>query len=102
MKLSNKIVATALAAALATTAIATPSYAGAYYHCAPVPPSVSSGGGSSAAPFLLGCIFGSAFGLIAAAYLKKNGQLTTQQAQAIAFSCGLGAVPVIASFTPRP
>lgn len=101
MKLSNKIVATALAAALTTTAIASPSYAG-YIHCAPVPPVVSSGGGSSAAPFLLGCIFGSAFGLIAAAYLKKNGQLTTQQAQAIAFSCGLGAVPVIASFTPRP
>ena len=96
MKLSNKIIATALAAALTTTAIATPSYA---YICAPrVPPVVSSGGGSGAAPWLLGCIFGSAFGLISAAYLKKTGELTLQEAQAIAFSCGLGSFPVIASF----
>jgi len=107
MKKSTKIVATALAAALTTSTFAArssavpacgPSYPTLFAFVPPVCPTPSTSGGSSAAPWFLGCIFGSAFGLISASYLKKTGQLTTQEAQSIAFSCGIAAVPVIASF----
>ncbi|HEX5777403.1 MAG TPA: hypothetical protein VFY21_01050 [Xanthobacteraceae bacterium] len=98
MRIKSKIVATALAAALATTAIATPSHA--YIWCAPkTPPAVHSGGGAPV--WALGCIFASAFGLITAALAKKEGELTIQQAQLIAFTCGVGTFAVLASLRQR-
>jgi hypothetical protein len=96
MKTSSKLIATTLAAALVTSTLATPSFA--------VPKAKAvithSSGISKAAPWLLGCIFGSALGLISAAYLKKTGQLTAQEANAIAFSCGLGYFGVVRNFRP--
>jgi hypothetical protein len=80
-----KFIAAALAAAIALA----PSVASATYVC---PPKTSpAAGGSSAGPLVVGCIAGSALGLIVAALMKKDGQLTLQQAQTIAFSpCGVG------------
>jgi hypothetical protein len=94
MKLSNKIIATALAAGLTTSTLATPSFAAVPAPRAPIAT------GSGTAPWFLGCIFGSAFGLISAAYLKKTGELTIQEAHAIAFSCGLGYFWVVRNFQP--
>ena len=88
MRIKSKIVAAALATALTATSIA-PSYAG--YICAPVTPPV----------WALGCIFASAFGLITAALAKKEGELTIQQAQLIAFTCGVGTFAVLASLRQR-
>ena len=97
MRIKSKIVAAALATALTATSIA-PSYAG--YICAPVtPPVVHSGGGAPV--WALGCIFASAFGLITAALAKKEGELTIQQAQLIAFTCGVGTFAVLASLRQR-
>jgi hypothetical protein len=97
MKTSSKLVATALATALATSTLATPSFA---VPKVKAPVITHSSGISKAAPWLLGCIFGSALGLISAAYLKKTGQLTAQEANAIAFSCGLGYFAVVRNFRP--
>ena len=95
MRIKSKIVAAALATALATTSIA-PAYA----YCAPPPaPIVHSGGGAPV--WALGCIFASAFGLITAALAKKEGELTIQQAQLIAFTCGVGTFAVLASLRQR-
>jgi hypothetical protein len=81
---SARLLATTVAAAI----VVAPSVASAEYIC---PPKVVPGGGSSSTgPAIVGCVAGSAFGLIVAALMKKNGELTLQQAQTIAFSCGLG------------
>jgi hypothetical protein len=80
---------------------AAPSSAHAYIRCVPKAPPAAHGG-HGAPTLLLGCIFGSAFGLIGAALAKKSGQLTIEEAQAIAFTCGLGAFPVMAKFNQTP
>jgi len=97
MRIKSKIAAAALATAFATTSIA-PAYAGA--PCYPIAaPAVHSGGGAPV--WALGCIFASAFGLITAALVKKDGELTIQQAQTIAFTCGVGTFAVLASLRQR-
>ena len=108
MNRSTKLVATALATALASSAFAAPSYAlvpydpCAYKICKPVK---RGGGGSSATgKIVVGCIFGSALGLITAALAKgrilndKKVELTHAEVWPIALTCGLAAFPVIASF----
>jgi hypothetical protein len=89
----NKIIGATLACALFLGA-ATPASARIY-----CPPKVTpAGGGSSAGPWVVGCIGASALGLIVAALAKKTGELTIEEAQAIAFTCGLGFFPVVAKF----
>ena len=96
MRIKQKIVAATLATALTAISIA-PAYA---YKCVtPVAPTVHSGGGAPV--WALGCIFASAFGLITAALAKKEGELTIQQAQLIAFTCGVGTFAVLASLRQR-
>ena len=103
MNRSTKIVATALAAALASSAFAAPSFA---YPKVPVIKKHSGGGGGSSATgkIVVGCIFGSAFGLIVAALAKgrilndKKVELTHAEVWPIALTCGLATFPVIASF----
>jgi hypothetical protein len=102
----KKHVATALAAALALSVAAAPASAG--YICHPkvvVTPKAPSSG----FPFIVGCIMGSAGGLILASIVKGGGlkwmsqkewedlkvkvpnPLTTEEAQLIAATCGLAA-----------
>ncbi|HEY7459136.1 MAG TPA: hypothetical protein VH765_10310 [Xanthobacteraceae bacterium] len=106
-----KITATAVAATFAFASLATP--ASAYIRCHPkVVPSAHS----SSPGFLLPCIMGSAGGLILASIVKGGGikwmsqkewedlkvkvpnPLTNDEAALIAFTCGIGAIPVIANF----
>jgi hypothetical protein len=98
MKVGVKVAATVLAAALVVSQTAAPASAFYKYHYMKKKKVVHNGGSSSTGKFLVACIMGSALGLITSAYLKKTGQLTIDEAQLIAFSCGLGAFPVIASF----
>jgi hypothetical protein len=105
MKAPIRVLAAVLAAALATSTLATPASAfGGYghhfffkkkmffkHHKKVASASSSSGGGSNIGPYVVGCIGTTALALIVAALIKKNGELTTQQAQRIAFSfCGSG------------
>ena len=136
MKTPIKIVAIALVASFATSAMATPASAFFFgppkffffpkWHHFPkhphvkapkaAPTSSHSGGTSNAAPYVLGCIAGSALGLISASVIKGGGlkwvsqkewedlrvkipnPLTTQESQTIGFTCGLGFFPVVANF----
>ncbi len=78
------------------------------------------GGGHGKFPWPVACVMGSAFGLISAASINGGGlqlmsqkefettprdrtkELTSEEAAAIGFTCGLGAIPVIASFRQQP
>jgi hypothetical protein len=115
-----KVAATIIAAAFASVSVAGPASANfshfwwwkfKYFkkHKPPVK-------GSSGFPLVVGCVMGSAGGLIAASIIKGGGlhymsqkefestprdktkELTSQEAAFIGFTCGLGAIPVIASF----
>ncbi len=133
MKLAMTIAAAAVAVAITSLSSPTPSSAAVpcgvptlaripYIPC----PTTTHGGGSSAGPYVIACIAGSAIGLITASIAKgrafgyplrwmsqveyeayvrtrnKQADLTTQEAQLIAFTCGLGAFPVIAAYqTPN-
>lgn len=113
MKLAMTIAAAAVAVAITSIPSATPAAAYCYPNgaltlfslCPPPATNTHNGGGSSAGPYVIGCIGGSALGLIMAALVKgrtTNSELTIAEAQAIAFSCGLLAFPVIGSYTgPR-
>jgi hypothetical protein len=71
-----------------------------HHYVKKTPPSTSNRG---AGPYIVGCIMGSALGLITAALAKKTGELTIDEAHAIAFTCGLGFFPVVANFKqPAP
>jgi hypothetical protein len=131
MKLAFTIAAAAAAVAFTSLSSPTPAAAiGCYPNgtltlfAVPVcpPTNTHNGGGSSAGPYVIGCIAGSAIGLITASIAKgnaygyplrwmsqveyeayvrtrnKQADLTTQEAQLIAFTCGLGAFPVIAAY----
>ncbi|MEX2129686.1 MAG: hypothetical protein WD871_15815 [Xanthobacteraceae bacterium] len=120
MKTPSKIIATVLAATLATGSMAAPASAWLWVH-PPIKKKVVHGGGSSkTGGLVVGCVMGSAFGLISAAIIKGGGlkwmsqkefettprdkskELTSQEAAVIAFTCGLGAFPVIAGFRRQP
>jgi hypothetical protein len=94
MKTPLKMIAIALAATIATSSLAAP--AAAYYkpwfkyHKMKKAPTISDNP-SSTGQYVVACIAGNALGLIAASLIKKSGELTSQQAQTIAFSpCGVG------------
>jgi hypothetical protein len=111
MKLAFTIAAAA--AAVAFTSLSNPTPAAAYCNgtstqsfalfAVPVcPPTNTHKGGSSAGPYVIGCIAGSAVGLMVSALVKgraTNSELTIPEAQLIGFTCGLGAFPVIGSYT---
>jgi hypothetical protein len=110
MKLAFTIAAAAAAVAFTSLSSPTPAAAiGCYPNgtvtlfAVPVcPPSNTHKGGSSAGPYVIGCIAGSAVGLIVSALVKgrtTNSELTIPEAQLIGFTCGLGAFPVIGSYT---
>lgn len=112
MSIKTRVAATAVVAACAV-AFATIASAGSYYCHPKTPPKTSSGSGGG---LFVGCVMGSAFGLIAASVVKGGGlkymsqkewedlkvkvpnPLTNDEASLIAFTCGLGAIPVIANF----
>jgi len=134
MRINLKIAATALAAAIATSSMSAPAAAFApgffffkpfyfkpvfkppfkiiKYVKPPKPPHVSPTGGKggtgstsmTTGKIVVGCLFGSALGLIAASLAKgkamndRNVELTQQEAWTIAMSCGLGTFPVVANF----
>lgn len=147
MRISSKVIATVVAAAVVTGSMSAPAsaFVGPWffkpwlfkpwffkphfkyppYHPKPKStPTSSSGSSMQTGQFVVGCIMGSALGLIwaAAAKAAANGQplrwlsqteyeatrndttnhLTSQQSALIAFSCGLGAFPVVASFDQQP
>lgn len=131
MKLSMKLIATALAAAIATGAAAQPASAFIFepfkYLKSYKPHGKKSahGGGSNAGAYVVGCVMGSALGLIGAsiykgralgfqyrwmtqveyeAYLRNRDrsiELTSDEAALIGFTCGLGAFPVMAKYNQR-
>ena len=119
MKTPIKIVATVLAAAVATSSMSAPASAWFWKHkvhymkkkkITHTPKSSSTG------KLVVGCIMGSAVGLILASSAKGGGMkwmtqkefettkrdtrndLTNDEAATIAFTCGLGAFPVMASW----
>jgi hypothetical protein len=150
MKVPGKIVTSVLAAALAFHFAVTPASAAPlalfggspfsskivslikkivkiirHKHASPVTPpstskSSSGGGGSNAGPYIVGCVMGSALGIIGAAAIKyrskgyrhewmsqakfeqyvypADAQLTSDEIAAIGFTCGLGFFPVVANF----
>jgi hypothetical protein len=101
-------------AAFGYVTLATPALA--YVRCYPKAPPPKSSGISKTGGLVVGCIMGSAAGLIVASIVKGGGiklmsqkewedlkvkvpnPLTTEESQAIAFSCGLMTGPVIAGF----
>jgi hypothetical protein len=135
MKTSSKKIVAALAVALPTalaaaliTGSATPASAtgACFLYCPPPhspPKKVSHHGGTRTGKLIVGCVMGSALGLILASSAKGGGMkwmsqkeyedlkvkvpnpLTNEEAATIAFTCGLGAFPVMASWRqtqPQP
>ncbi|MEX0590095.1 MAG: hypothetical protein WD207_03315 [Xanthobacteraceae bacterium] len=106
----KKVIGATLAGALALGAVVTSTSAHAvcYGYCPPPPPKVVVNG-SSGFPIVVGCVMGSAFGLIAASIRKGGGlklmsqkefettprdkskELTNEQALRIMVTCGLAA-----------
>lgn len=105
MSIKVRVVATAIAAAIASASLATPSEAffskKKYFFWKFLKhkkKKIPHGSSSSTGPIVVGCVMGSALGLITSALLKKTGELTNDEAALIAFTCGLGAFAVIPHF----
>jgi hypothetical protein len=125
-----KIIATAIAAVIATSSMSAPASAffGPHFfwkphfffwkphfpykpyhpHKPPVKASnPTSHSGSSAGPYIVGCIFGGALGIIGAALAKGKAyndpkiELTQNEVWPIILSCGLATGPVVAGFNQR-
>jgi hypothetical protein len=110
MSIKVRVAATAIVAACAV-GVATPAMAIVKY-CPPKVSKVPPSGGSSTGKFFVGCIMGSAAGLIFASVVKGGGikwmtqkewedlkvkvpnPLTTQEAMLIAGTCGLYAFAI--------
>jgi hypothetical protein len=109
MSIKVRVAATAIVAACA---VGFATSASAIYICPPKAPPPKAPGGSSAGGIIVGCIMGSAAGLIFASIVKGGGikwmtqkewedlkvkvpnPLTTEEALFIAGTCGLGAFAI--------